>query len=165
MNILKLKNYINSNYIISEHLADDEIEGYMDDVIDDINERMQTVFPVFSEWASFVADYNQEHQTDPDFVALDPLVYSAIPDNYLRKVVGPGTALNFFTNDEEGEQVANKYYIQYERAITNMTRDYLVRVPELYQATDGGYVVMEGLTAAEKPIAEGIVIQHGNNIL
>lgn len=166
MLITKLIRYINTNYIISEYLSDTEILGYMDTVVDEINDRMQTRFPVFSEWASFVEDYNTAHAQDVDFVALDPLVYTAFPSNYQRSVVAPGTAVNFFTNDEEGEQVAGKFYFQYERNLSNMVRDYFNQVPTMYQQIDGGYVTTTypGNTEMTTDV-EGIVIRHGDFIL
>lgn len=135
MNIKELIKFINNNYIISEKLRDTELYGYIDVAIDDINDRLQANFPSISEWIAYVTKYNSTH-TDQ----LDPNVYSVIPPKYLRSVCALGAALNFYTNDEEGEQVASKYYIQYERNITNMVRDYIELVPAEFQANTGGYI-------------------------
>ena len=42
MIILNLRTYINRNYITSEHLHPTDMIGYMDSVIDDINEDKQS---------------------------------------------------------------------------------------------------------------------------
>ena len=158
--------YIQNNFIISEHLHATEMIGYMDAVVDEINDRLQTSFPVFSEWADFVDAYNTAHQSDPGFVALDATIYTAIPAQYLRKVVAPGTAVNFFTNDEEGEQVASKFYIQYERNLSTMVRDYINLVPEMYQVTNTGFITTTyNETEDDEASNEGIVISNANNSL
>lgn len=138
MIILNLRNYINRNYITSEHLHPTDMLGYMDSVIDDINEDLQAKFPTFSEWAAYCDIHNI---ANPDNT-LDPNNYSVIPDVYLRKVVAPGAALKFYSNDEEGEQVASKYYIDYEKARSFMIRDYINLVPLEFQNNEGGYVEM-----------------------
>lgn len=140
MNIDKLCSFINKNYIISENLRNIELYGYMDIVIDDINDRLQSNFPTFSEWKDFAIEYNATHSEEEDFVALDVDVYSVIPARYLRSVVAIGAALNFFTNDEEGEQISTKYYIQYEKNLFNMVRDFHNLVPVMFQNVDGGYI-------------------------
>ncbi len=138
MVILNLRTYINRNYIISEHLHPTDMIGYMDSVIDDINEDLQAKFPIFSEWTNYCTVYNA---ANPDAIQLDPNDYTAIPDIYLRKVVAPGAALKFYSNDEEGEQVASKYYIDYEKAKAMMIRDYINLVPTEFQNTDeGGFI-------------------------
>lgn len=163
MNIDQLCSFINKNYIISDNLRSVELKGYMDIVIDDINDRLQSKFPTISEWNSFVEQYNAEHNMDPDYEPLDVTVYSVIPARYLRSVVAIGAALNFFTNDEEGEQVASKYYIQYERNIANMVRDFHERVPLEFREEEGGYISnsYNGYEDREASI-EGIVINNGD---
>lgn len=137
MIIISLRTYINRNYIASEHLHPVDMIGYMDSVIDDINDDLQACFPTFTDWAAYCELYNTAH---PEETPLDPNNYTAFPDSYLRKVVAPGTALKFYSNDEEGEQVAGKYYIDYERARALMVRDYLRQVPEEYQNNLGGFI-------------------------
>lgn len=137
MIILNLRTYINRNYITSEHLHPTDMIGYMDAVIDDINDDLQATFPTFSEWSTFCASYND---ANPESVPLDPNNYTAFPDTYLRKVVAPGAALKFYANDEEGEQVASKFYLDYEKARSTMVRDYMNQVPTIFQDNMGGFV-------------------------
>lgn len=163
MNIEKLCAFINNNYIISENLRNLELYGYMDIVIDDINDRLQSNFPTITEWKDYVTEYNTTHSNEPDYVPLDISVYSVIPARYLRSVVAIGAALNFFTNDEEGEQIATKYYIQYERNIFNMIRDFHELVPLEFRNEAGGYITnsYNGQENREASI-EGIVINNGD---
>ena len=158
MNIKNLIKFINNNYIISEKLRETELYGYIDIVIDDINDRLQACFPSISEWITYVTQYNTTHEEK-----LDPDVYSVIPPKYLRSVCALGAALNFYTNDEEGEQVASKYYIQYERNISNMVRDYIELVPAEFQVNVGGYITTP-YNAYEDYNAstEGIVMSYGD---
>ena len=137
MIILNLRTYINRNYIISEHLHPTDMLGYMDSVIDDINDDLQAHFPTFSEWSAYCTAYNA---ANPSLSPLDPNNYTAIPDAYLRKVVAPGAALKFYSNDEEGEQVASKFYIDYEKAKSTMIRDYINLVPTEFQNNEGGFI-------------------------
>ena len=58
MEIKKIVDFINRGYIASEYLREPDVYYYMDLVIDDINERLQAKFPVFSEWQDFVAKWN-----------------------------------------------------------------------------------------------------------
>ena len=140
MEILTLRTFINRNFITSEHLHPMDMLGYMDLVIDDINDALQACFPTFSEWAAYCEVYNE---TNPDKTPLNPNNYNAFPDSYLRKVVAPGAAMKFYSNDEEGEQVASKFYIDYEQAKALMARDYISQVPEHFQNNDGGYIEFE----------------------
>lgn len=150
--IMNLRNYINRNFIVSEHLHPIDMMGYMDAVIDDINEDMQTTFPTFSEWADFCAEHPE--------LELDPSVYTAFPSMYLRRVVAPGTALKFYAYDEEGEQVASKFYLDYEKGRFGMLRDYLHKVPEHFQNKEGGFV---GFFYDISP--RGVDIYHGDSQL
>jgi hypothetical protein len=159
MNINALYTYINKNFIISENLRPLEVEGYTQSVIDDINDRLQANFPLLSEWPDFVAAYNA---ANPTLTQLDPQVYTAFPARYLRKVLGTGAALNFMTNDEEGESVAEKYYLQYETALATMVRDYHALVPIEFQNNTGGFVTNSYNSAEDVDASiEGIVISNG----
>jgi len=163
MNIDKLCSFINKNYIISENLRNIELYGYMDIVIDDINDRLNATFPTISEWKEYVMEYNMVHASDENFVPLEEAVYTAFPARYLRSVVAVGAALNFFTNDEEGEQVGTKYYIQYEKNMFNMVRDFHDLVPMEFRNELGGYI-SNNYNGHENPDAciEGIVLNNGN---
>ena len=70
----------------------------------------------------------------------DRRVYDVIPDKYLRSVVALGTALYFFTNDEEGEQIALDYQQKYNQQLFYMVRDYHMLVPPMFQNNTGGYI-------------------------
>ena len=125
--------------LISKHLADEivsesEMLSYMDRVIDDINTRMNTIFPTFTEY--------KEANPDIDNTVLD---YTAIPDKYIRTVIIPGTAFKFYTTDEEGGYASPKYEEDYNNGLFYMLRDFSFNVPEKYQAdvayADGDYPV------------------------
>lgn len=159
MDINALYTYINKNYIISENLRPLEVQGYADKVIDNINDKLQALFPLLSEWSDFATAYNA---ANPTLTQLDPKVYTAFPARYLRSVVAPGAALNFMTNDEEGESVAQKFYLEYETALANMVRDYHALVPVEFQNNTGGFVI-NSYNGSEDTVAsiEGIVITNG----
>jgi len=58
MEIKKIVDYVNRGYIASDRLREPDIYYYMDMVIDDINERLQSKFPNFTNWVDFVAGWN-----------------------------------------------------------------------------------------------------------
>lgn len=102
---------------------------FFDQVIDDINSALDSVYPSFSD--------------------LDPSTteYDFFPDNYLRSVVAKGAALKYLTMDEEGAMVAQAFAYDYQDALFKMTRDHITSVPERYQAnTDGGVDIKESLS-------------------
>lgn len=70
----------------------------------------------------------------------DRTVYDVIPDKYLRSVVALGTALYFYTDDEEGEQIAMDYQRRYEQQLFYMVRDFHMLVPPEFQNNTGGYI-------------------------
>lgn len=70
----------------------------------------------------------------------DNTKYDAFPDKYLRDVVALGTAVKFYTRDEEGEQIALEYLNRYEQALFKMTRDYHNQVPWMFQENTGGFI-------------------------
>lgn len=167
MNIDTLCSFINKGYVISEHLRKLELLPYMDMVIDDINTRLQSSFPTFTEWPSFVEEYNAKleeinNEHDTDLPRLDPAVYSVIPAKYLRSVVAVGAALNFFTNDEEGEQVSTKYYVVYEQNMFTMIRDFHELVPCIFRNEEGGFIINTYNHDEHIPACvEGIVMRNG----
>lgn len=155
MEIKKIVDFINRGYIASEYLREPDVYYYMDLVIDDINERLQAKFPVFSEWKDFVAKWNawvagpnpapvEPELMRPDYskpmFLRDNTKYDAFPDKYLRDVVALGAAVKFYTRDEEGEQVARDYQNRYEMALFKMVRDYHNQVPWYFQEHTGGYI-------------------------
>ena len=138
MEINKIIDYVNRSFIASDRLRAPDIYYYMDLVIDDINERLQATYPNFTEWNDFVNKWN-ENVTDPKFVKVNT-VYDVIPDKYIRSVIALGTAVKFYTRDEEGEQVALDYQNRYEAALFKMVRDYHNQVPLIFQNNEGGFI-------------------------
>lgn len=127
--------------LVSKHLADElvsesEMLSYMDRVIDDINSRLNTVFPTFTEY--------KEANGDVDNLSLD---YIAIPDKYIRTVVIPGAAFKYYTTDEEGSYSAPKYEEDYKQGLFYMERDFSFSVPEEYRADEQGYISINGSDA------------------
>lgn len=126
--------------LISKHLADElvsesEMLSYMDRVIDDINARLNTVFPTFTEFKEQQFDYERSENVEP--LQLD---YTAIPDKYIRTVVIPGAALKYYSTDEEGGYAAPKYEEDYRQGLFYMERDYSFSIPEEYRADEQGYL-------------------------
>lgn len=124
--------------LISKHLADEivsegEMLSYMDRVIDDINDKLNTTFPTFTEFR----EANIE-------TASDALDYTVFPDKYIRTVVVPGTAHKYYTTDEEGGYGAPKYEEDYNRGLFYMLRDYSFQIPEEYRANSQGYINIAG---------------------
>lgn len=130
--------------LISKHLGDElvsesEMLSYMDRVIDDINARLNTVFPTFTEFKEQQFDYERP---ESDVLELD---YTAIPDKYIRTVVIPGAAFKYYTTDEEGGYSAPKYEEDYRQGLFYMERDYSFSIPQEYRADDQGFVDMQGM--------------------
>ena len=141
MEIKKIVDYVNRGYIASDYLREPDIYYYMDLVIDDINERLQATYPNFTDWSEWVEEWNKK-VTDPRLLK-DNTKYDVIPDRYLRTVVALGTAVKFYTRDEEGEQIARDYQNRYEAALFKMVRDYHNQVPEMLQDNNGGFIDFE----------------------
>lgn len=127
--------------LVSKQLADElvsesEMLSYMDRVIDDINARLNTVFPTFTEF--------KEANADVDNLSLD---YTAIPDKYIRTVVIPGAAFKYYTTDEEGSYSAPKYEEDYKQGLFYMERDFSFSVPDEYRADEQGFIEINGSDA------------------
>lgn len=125
--------------LINQHLADElltptELLGYMDRTIDDINCRLNAIFPTFTE--ALIASGS----TDVD--------YTAFPDKYIRSVVVTGTALKYYVTDEEGNETALKYTADYNANLFYMERDYSLSVPLEYQTLDVQGVINNSDAAA-----------------
>ena len=123
MTLTKLIEKINAK-IADESLEYEDLELHLDEVIDEINSKLNSTFPAFSD--------------DPTI-----LNYDAFPDKYIRSVVVPGVAYKFYTTDEEGIATAQTYGSQYAMGLFEMQRDYLEFVPAEYQAdpTRGSFIV------------------------
>lgn len=65
MEIKKLVDTINRTYVPSEYLRQPDVYYFMDRVIDDINERLQSCYPTFSEWDEYVEEYNKRFAPQP----------------------------------------------------------------------------------------------------
>lgn len=65
MEIKKLVDTINRTYVPSEYLRQPDVYYFMDRVIDDINERLQSCYPTFSEWEDYVEEYNKRFAPQP----------------------------------------------------------------------------------------------------
>ncbi len=120
---------------INQQLADEQfpysqLERYMDAVIDDINDTLNSSFPVFSEL-----------RAENDNIV--PTEYSYFPDKYIRSVVIKGAAYKYYIMDEEGMATAEAYQYEYSNALFIMQRDYQDFVPEEYQADRPGAVTVD----------------------
>lgn len=166
MEIKKIVDNINRGYIASDYLRYPDCAYFMDMVIDDINEALNTNYPTFSEWEDFVKDWNEiiVRHGFPERFKRDHLRYDAFPDRYLRSVVGVGTAVKFYGRDEEGEQVALDYQNRYQQALFMMTRDYHDLVPRFFTNEFGGYIDFTCIEeAGPRNLHPRGVVMRGNN--
>lgn len=106
--------------LAGEQFTYSELEAYLDDAIDQINTRLNAIFPVFSEFNNTAVGYPN---------------YAYFPDRYLRMVVVPMTAAKFYTVDEEGAGGAQDYRVEAEQGLFYMERDYSNSIPDAYRAT------------------------------
>lgn len=105
-----------NSLLAGESLEWHEILALGDNVIDDINAKLNSRFPVLS-------DFTQEN-----FPSFYP-DYSFFPETYIRKVLIKGMAYNFYIMDEEGLQAAPMFGYDYQQALFEMLRDYLDQIP------------------------------------
>lgn len=114
--------------LAGEMLPYAELLPFLDAAVDDVNTRLNTKFPVFS---------------DLDSAAIE---YTVIPDKYIRTVIIPGAVFKYYVMDEEGAATAVKYEEEYRTNLFYMERDYLSLVPEEYveDMTQGTYSFEEG---------------------
>lgn len=126
-------------HLAGEQLVYSRLEPFLDSVIDDINDKLNAKFPVFSDL-----------HAEADF--LGETEYDAFPDKYIRSVVIPGAAYKFYIMDEEGMVTAEQFSYDYEKALFMMMRDYTEQVPEEYQSESKGSVIIhEDWTAFPTP--------------
>jgi hypothetical protein len=123
--------------LAGELLTFDALKIHLDSVIDDINSKLCSCYPTFSEFTS--ANYPERY---PD--------YNFFPEKYIRGVVIPGAAYKFFVTDEEGIFTAQQYKFDYSDAIFVMERDFMELVPEEFQTNETGSIVMNN-TGMSKP--------------
>lgn len=119
MDLTKIVQKVN-NKLAGEMLTYDMMKDYLDDVIDDINARLSTNFPVFSDFT--LEAYPESYPN-----------YSFFPDRYIRSVVTLGAAYKFFVVDEEGLPTAQQFSYDYQDALFIMERDYSDLIPEEFR--------------------------------
>ena len=93
--------------IPSEQLTLERVCVFMDEVIDDINAQLSANFPTFTEYMN----------------VRGSMLYTCIPDRYLRTVVVTGAAAKWYTADEEGIETATTYVRDYNNVLFLMLRD------------------------------------------
>lgn len=124
MEIAKICDLINQS-LAGEMLKADELMLYMDKVIDDINNQLNANYPTFSEYTEeFFPDYPN---------------YNVFPDKYIRSVVVPGAAYNFYKVDEEGNNTAPLFRQEYQTNLFYMTRDMMESIPPRFRGRCEGY--------------------------
>jgi hypothetical protein len=135
--------------LAGEQLQQNEAELFIDAVIDDINDKLDSCFPVLSKFnpiefpdykASTYTTYNDEGAAVIDTVAKAAVYadYDVLPDKYIRTVIISGAAFKFFSVDEEGALSAPIFEKEYIDAIFRMQRDYIDLVPVVYQSDNSG---------------------------
>ena len=122
--IVKLTN----TYLAGEQLVYQKLVPFYDAVIDDINSRLNSIYPTFSSLDVQPSDVDA--------------VYDFFPDHYIRSVVALGAAHKFYEMDEEGVTYDSSYEAQYERNLFYMTRDHIARVPRIYCSDSPGGVII-----------------------
>ena len=112
--------------LAGEMLLLEELLPYFDDVIDDINTKLNSTFPTFTQ--------HRAEQIAQEVSTLEQ-DYSLFPDTYIRNVVVLGAAYKFYLTDEEGIDSAQMYGVLYNTNLFYMQRDYSENVPTQYRAT------------------------------
>lgn len=151
MLLRNLQRLINTK-LAGEMLRYDEMIPYLDDVIDEINDLLDTNYPVFSEFNPInFPDYRKELYTTVDPETGEEIVdektkalvysnYDVFPDKYIRSVVVPGAAYKWFTVDEEGISTAPLFQQEYEQGKFKMLRDYVDFVPPCFRKQSTGAI-------------------------
>lgn len=126
---MKLSEIVNrtNEKLAGETLVYQQLKVFFDEVIDDINAKLNSTFPAFSEV------YTTEALNEDK-------AYDFFPDKYIRTVVVLGAAYKFYCTDEEGIATAQQYGFDYATNLFIMERDYSNLVPEEYQANGQGYL-------------------------
>jgi len=126
MNLQEIVRRVNLR-LAGEQLTFSQLRVFLDDTIFDINTRLNTMFPSFSEFTNDTFPENYPN-------------YNFFPDKYIHNVVTLGAASKFYTSDEEGIESAPKYGQDYARNLFYMERDYSQQIPEEWQANRQGYI-------------------------
>jgi len=117
-----------NDYLAGETKTYAQLKPHLDAVIDDVNNKLNALFPTFTELSAANAFADE---------------YTCFPDKYIRSIVAVGAAFYFFMVDEEGADAAPAYQMMYHKNLFLMERDYINQVPTEYQAEDQGYVTTE----------------------
>lgn len=104
--------------LAGEMLSFYELAVHLDSAVDEINAKLNTKFPTFTE-----------------VVEEGIIEYTAIPDKYIRTVVIPCAAFKYFITDEEGSPVAPKYEEDFFKGLFYMERDFIALIPEEFLET------------------------------
>lgn len=126
MEINAILNNVNS-LLAGELLTYDEVKVHLDAVVDDINAKLSSKFPAFSEFTAV------EYPQYPN--------YNFFPDKFIRNVVCVGAAYKFYLTDEEGALTAESYSYMYKDNLFVMQRDHSIKVPEEFQDLEQGFLV------------------------
>lgn len=121
MQLTNIVSLVNGN-LAGELLTYNQLVPFLDQTIDELNDKLNTMYPAFSEFNS--ADYSQYPN------------YNFFPDKYIRTVVGLGAAYYFYIIDEEGLNSAPMFQQMYKDALFRMERDYLPNVPVEWKKPD-----------------------------
>lgn len=122
MTLVTILSKLNSA-LAGELLTYQDVEPLLDEVVDDINAKLNSEYPTFSEC-------KRANKGAP------VLEYNYIPDRYIRSVIITGAAYKFYVMDEEGIDTATTYGARYEKALFEMLRDFGDLVPKEYEADD-----------------------------
>ena len=125
--------------LAGENLSYAELEVHLDSVIDDINAKLNSMYPAFSEFSALKDDDTRVYLQYPD--------YNLFPDRWVRTVVIPGAVYKWYVMDEEGIDTAATYGREYNTALFTMLRDFSVQVPDTFRVANAGYIQ----TAAYNP--------------
>ena len=118
-----------NNKLAGETLSFSQLSLHLDSTIDDINSKLNSKFPAFSEFQSVGKNVYEQY---PD--------YDFFPDKYLRSVVSVGAAYYFYLTDEEGIAAAEGYAQEYHKNLFYMERDYIEDVPEEWEDKEQGFI-------------------------
>jgi hypothetical protein len=124
--------------LAGETLSYNQMKIHLDSVMDDINNDLSSIFPVFSD------------------LAADATEYTLIPDMYIRSVVCYGAAYYFYMTDEEGGNPQPGYMATYMKNKFEMMRDWIQRVPAEYEKLDDDGLAPLTLDSADRNVDMGV---------
>ena len=121
---------LTNTYLAGEQLVYQKLVPFFDEVIDDINSRLNSTYPSFSS-------------LDITTLDTDTARYDFFPDHYLRSVVALGAAHKFYEMDEEGIVADEGYARKYEQNLFLMVRDHIDHVPKIFQSDSTGGLLFD----------------------